>query len=335
MADLESQSPRNHELEIAPGLILVGDLGAPVGSRQRLARSAADGVIERVRRGAYVSQEAWAALDMRARHVLRMRAVQATLVRRPVFSHWSAAAVHALPVLENWPESVHVRVPPGWGARRGSGIIRHAMPLEQDEIVEVAGLLVTSVPRTVVDLAADCEFQDAVAIADAAVHVERSRAPAPLTTLAELHAQLARRMPFRGHARARAVVGFATPLSGSPLESASRAGMWLGGFPRPALQVGYRDRRGHIGEVDFDWPEHGLIGEADGEVKYRDPRLRGGRTAEEVVVAEKWREDRLRALGLRVVRWGWHTARNPAALAEVLEHAGLPRSRRRTLTDEW
>ena len=39
-----------------------------------------------------------------------------------------------------------------------------------------------------------------------------------------------------------------------------------------------------------------MVGEADGRLKY-DTR--------EVLYAEKRREDRLRALGLAVIRWGW------------------------------
>ena len=53
-------------------------------------------------------------------------------------------------------------------------------------------------------------------------------------------------------------------------------------------------------------------------------RLRGGRSAERVVLDEKIREDRLRALGLRVVRWRWPAATTPGALATALSAAGLP-----------
>ena len=73
--------------------------------------------------------------------------------------------------------------------------------------------------------------------------------------------------------------------------------MHRSGLPRPECQVEIRDRRNHLaGRVDFAWIEHGVVGEADGRVKY------GDRPAE-VVEAEKERQARLEALGLVVVRW--------------------------------
>ena len=54
---------------------------------------------------------------------------------------------------------------------------------------------------------------------------------------------------------------------------------------------------GYTYYVDFFWPTHGLIGEADGAWKY-DP---DGRAQH----AERRRQARLQTLGLEVVRWGW------------------------------
>jgi very-short-patch-repair endonuclease len=54
-----------------------------------------------------------------------------------------------------------------------------------------------------------------------------------------------------------------------------------------------------VGRVDFAWLEQGVVGEADGRVKYAD------RNAVRVIEAEKERQARLEALGLVVVRWGW------------------------------
>jgi hypothetical protein len=84
--------------------------------------------------------------------------------------------------------------------------------------------------------------------------------------------------------------------------------MYEGGFPKPELQRSFSDARGRIGYVDFAWPDFRIIGEADGDAKYLDAALRGRRTAERVVLDEKIREDRLRALGWTVVRWRWPAA---------------------------
>lgn len=56
--------------------------------------------------------------------------------------------------------------------------------------------------------------------------------------------------------------------------------------------------------MDFGWPEHGVAGEFDGQVKY-GRLLRPGQSPGDAVFAEKVREDRLRGEGLTVVRWTW------------------------------
>ena len=67
---------------------------------------------------------------------------------------------------------------------------------------------------------------------------------------------------------------------------------------------------------------HCRKGEADGTTKYAD---------REVLIAEKRREDRLRALGLQVVRWTWQDlARDPWRLQVRLGQA-LNRPRPLTL----
>jgi very-short-patch-repair endonuclease len=61
------------------------------------------------------------------------------------------------------------------------------------------------------------------------------------------------------------------------------------------------------------WPGLGVIGEADGVMKYGSA---------DDLIAEKAREDRLRALGLMVVRWTWDEIRaNPAQVAERIRRA--------------
>ena len=65
-------------------------------------------------------------------------------------------------------------------------------------------------------------------------------------------------------------------------------------------------------------------GEFDGAGKYLREEYTGGRSTADIVMAEKAREDRLRALGAGVTRWGWVEAQNPPALRRKLLAAGLP-----------
>ena len=83
------------------------------------------------------------------------------------------------------------------------------------------------------------------------------------------------------------------------------------------------DLEGFIARTDFFWPEYGVVGEFDGDAKYLDDELLDGRSTRETILAEKKREDRLRALGYAVVRWDWNAVKNPEVLRRTLEAGGV------------
>ena len=95
------------------------------------------------------------------------------------------------------------------------------------------------------------------------------------------------------------------------------------------LQAKFRQEGALLARTDFFWPKYRLIGEFDGDAKYLDDAYLGTRTARQAVLAEKKRENRLRAAGFRVVRWDWATASDPGRLAARLRQAGLPVARPR------
>jgi len=125
-----------------------------------------------------------------------------------------------------------------------------------------------------------------------------------------------------------AILAFADGNGFLPGESLSRVAMYDQGFPQPELQTEFRDRSGLIGYTDFHWRSWKLVGEFDGDQKYVKPEYLKGRTVSQVVMAEKTREDRLRRLGLSVVRWTWADVVHPERLASLLRGAGLPVSQR-------
>jgi hypothetical protein len=101
------------------------------------------------------------------------------------------------------------------------------------------------------------------------------------------------------------------------------------GFPPPHLQRPFRDESGLIGHGDFWWDHIGLLDEFDGLKKYRAAEYRGGLSVEDVVVREKLREDRLRALPEvhGVVRTVWRDLFRPEHLVAALARAGLDQQR--------
>lgn len=118
--------------------------------------------------------------------------------------------------------------------------------------------------------------------------------------------------------------------SESPGESRSRVALHAAHFPKPELQARIVTPDHHrVARVDFLFPELGVIGEFDGLVKYRS-QLRGSRSPEDVVIAEKAREDALRALGWLVVRWTWRELATPTWLTRLTQATRIARSARRT-----
>jgi hypothetical protein len=186
---------------------------------------------------------------------------------------------------------------------------------------------VTSPGRTAVDLASTLPFRDAVVVLDSALarprkHSSATRAQSILQ-LAELDAALSRRAPVRAHRKLAHARDFADGASGSPGESLSRVMFLEIGWPAPILQQPFFDVAGKIGEVDFWWPEFGLVGEFDGFVKYSRGDMLHGRTPAEAAVDEKRREDRLRAhRDVRgFARWMWSDLSQRGRLRSILQSA--------------
>jgi Protein of unknown function (DUF559) len=211
--------------------------------------------------------------------------------RRAVGSHQSAAQVHGIDLLGNKP-SADLTLTRQPGARPGrpapSDIVFHAARLPDEHVVTYLGVPVTTVARTVVDLARTVSFMAGVASADSALYREK-------TTKAELEEVLAACAKWPGSARARRVVKFADARAESVLESCARVVFAEHGLPPPELQADLGGER-YVGRVDFYWPQYRTVAEADGAVKY-NTRQRA--------VDQLERDQLLRAAGFRVVHFTW------------------------------
>jgi hypothetical protein len=310
--------------EQRPELTYARDLNELLDSRRAHARAVDSGAETRVSHGVYVASDAWGEVADYERYLLRVRAVALTRKSRPVLSHWSAAAVHGLPRAGSWPQEVHTIVGQSAGGRSKGGVIKHYGRLPAEDVVEIDGLLVTSIARTVVDIAMTSPFAAAIVVADRAQLESRDFWTPPMATKDALQKTLNRLMPVRAHRRAQQVIDFSVNCSESPLESESRVSMHVVGCPKPELQVSYWDADGFIGRTDFSWPEYSAVGEADGKLKYFGERYLNGRTPREVLDTERIRHNRLAALPRTVIRWDWATGTDPAKLRARLLQAGIP-----------
>jgi hypothetical protein len=282
------------ELTLRPELLAAGFSDDEV---RRLVRT---GLLTPVRRGVYVQGDV--PEDALARHVLNVLAAVGELAGDAVVSHASAAVLHGLRIWRVRLDRVHVTRLRRGGGRRGSRVHVHPAPLDPDEIVTIAGVRVTSLARTVADLARTLPFEQAVVLADGAT----SRRRRDRVEKSELLAVLDRAPRRPGTRAARRAIGFCEGLSESVGESRSRVAIAAAGLPPPVLQWEVRAVTTGvlIGRVDLAWPELRTVGEFDGLVKY-GRTLRPGHDVAEVLVAEKLREDALRDEDLGVVRWIW------------------------------
>lgn len=171
----------------------------------------------------------------------------------------------------------------------------------------------TSLNRTVLDLARTLPWEQAVAAGDRALALGLSRA--------DLSEGLQRMRGWPGIACARRTVGFLDVRSESAGESVSRVRFHEAGLPAPVPQLEIFDSSGRFAaRVDFGWEDKKTVGEFDGKAKYGE-LLKPGQTARDAMLAEKRREDLLRDLGWQVVRWIWADLYRPGVIGDRLLRA--------------
>ncbi|WP_300019600.1 hypothetical protein [Pseudonocardia sp.] len=250
-----------------------------------------------LRRGAYAAA---GALPERPedRHAAQVRVAVRQVSPDAVVSHLSAAVLYGFPVWGDPLRRVQMTRSRRSGARVTDDLHVHAAPLDPWELVTVDGITVTSVARTLVDVGRHVGFEQAVVVADAAMWRQ-------VVTREELDVALAAAHGRPGVPAARRALAFARWGSESVGESRSRVAMLHAGIPAPILQWEVRTAGGLLlGRTDFGWPQYRTFGEFDGREKY-GRLVPPGRTAGDIVYAEKRREDAMRDEGLGAVRWGW------------------------------
>ncbi|MDQ6657880.1 MAG: hypothetical protein M3Z00_06620 [Actinomycetota bacterium] len=276
---------------------------------------------QRLRQGVYLPEGVDEYAEQRHRWLVNGTVARLSNSTDAVVSHSSAAVLHGLPVWGLDLSRVHLTRPGRAGINSTCWVHPHRAQLTDAELTAVDGTAVTTVARTVLDIARSAPFTQSVVVADAASHVKA-------TTTSELAAVLdiARQ---RGSARGAArVIAFADGLSESVGESRSRVLFAGAGFPAPVLQVRLHDEFGEfVARVDFDFDELRTAGEFDGLGKYTT-LLRPGLDPADSVIEEKIREDRIRDTGRQVVRWTSKDLATPHVvlhrLRAAFNRAGFP-----------
>ncbi|MGB3709748.1 hypothetical protein [Gordonia sp. (in: high G+C Gram-positive bacteria)] len=241
------------------------------------------------------------------RYRLKVLAAADDGVDELIVSHESAAAVHGMPTLNTDHRFVHFATSRAASGRKLRS--RHVHPgLPPNSTTLVGSVLVTTLARTAVDIAACSDFPRGLAACDSALRMG--------VAVEELEAEAGKRR-MRGAANVRAAIRYADGRAANPGESWSRALMIQAGFPIPDLQTHFRLLNGNDAFADFSWNRK-LAGEYDGKRKYiRD--LLPGEDAGSAVYREKQREIELRRVNVGVVRWITQDLRDGSMLVRVGE----------------
>jgi hypothetical protein len=295
------------------------------GMRAHDYRAAAAGSLHRLVAGRFVSSDEWALLDKDAQHRLLVHAAAERLPAGDVVSHWSAAALWHLPCIGRWPDRVHVTTAPDGRRASTSALVRHQRSLACTP-VSVAGITVTSLAETVIDVARIGTFAQAVAVGDAVLwRASYPRDAGGLPGLApdQLEQAWLAGRERRGAARARRVLDFVDGRANRPGESLARVTVAELGVAAPELQHLIVLPGGTRYFLDFYFPEFDVGLDFDGRIKYLDPTFRGGRSADQVVYDEKVREDHVRSQLTGYGRADWKVVGSAARLGAALRRIGV------------
>lgn len=235
-------------IEIVSWQELVRRAGSPARARRQLVE------------GAWwrVTHDAYAPGDVPDGPVVKVLALRRVLPPDVAVSHRAALWVLGCDVLG---PDVQVTVPRGRHLERRSRFRPYTAFIPDDDLTEVAGLLVVTAARAVVDVSRSEPLVEAVAVADAALR-------RGVTTVPLLARAVEQAAGLRHVERARTVLVHAEPRSESPMESRFRMRLVLGGVPRPEAQWDVYTEHGHVGRVDLRL--RGAVFEYDGRAERLD-----------------------------------------------------------------
>lgn len=270
-------------------------------------------VWHRIRRGYYTFADIWDDLDDVERHRIRSLAVLANLGPCVALSHVSAAIMHGIAVWNVDLSRVHVTRLDGGAGRTEGDVVHHEGLCLDDDVIERHGHLVIVPDRCVVEAASRATQEAALVMFESALHQK-------LFAVEALGARFELMAPWPYMRHLHVPIRMARTGSESIGESRGKWLCWAFHLPAPTSQFKVYDAYGVLrGICDWGWPEHRMLGEFDGKVKY-GRLLEPGQDPGEVVFAEKHREDVLREItGFGMVRLIWSDYDRPRLTAARIQ----------------
>ncbi len=281
------------------------------GYRDRdLSQAVHEGVLSKVRQGAYVPRDTWRTTDDVGQHRMKSQAVQLTHGNKVALSHTSGAAEHGLRMWKPDLSKVHVTRLDKTSARILPDVVYHADAWHSDDIFAKEEGLLLGPETCAVGAASLTSVASGVGILDSVFDLD-------LGTQESVWLAYSRRARSPHSRKLQITLRLARPGAQSLGESLSRHLMWSQHLPEPQLQFKVYDEDGIlVGITDFAWPDFRLFGEFDGKIKY-GRLLNEGHDPGEAVFREKKREDRLREItGWLMIRYIWQNLYDPRTTAE-------------------
>lgn len=291
--------------------------------QRQLARMAKRGELTSPLPGLYADAALWSRLKPDKRAYMIIHGLAA---KHPnwVFCGMSAALIHGLWVSYHDLRKIHVACARGRENKQDSPIRWHKMKVSS---VEVDGIRVTTLERTVFDCARLHPVRSSLGVADSALRMTGN----DNAWLRGIVSGFGKR--WHGWRTAAYVSSIANGLAENGGESRARATMIMLGYQVPQLQVELRNPIDHgTYRADFFWnlPNGTQVaGELDGRDKYALPEMTGGRSAIDVLRDERLRESRINALRIPVMRFSLADIYSTKRLSRIMDAFGIPKVAKR------
>lgn len=290
--------------------------GTTRATRRALMKRARSGELKRTYCNTYMPSAQWDELEPPHRVLYTARAL-GLRHKTWVFAGHVAVAAHGL----DHPWTIHdgtivIAVADSPTVRPSSRLRRIYAP--HAKTCTRAGIVVTSVERTLVDCALTYPFVQILPMFDSALRMGSTTKEAIVDECDRLNRDVGAVMRAVHYADARSENGG---------ESECRAVIIEAGLMIPELQVEF-NVDGNVKRVDFIWrlPDGRVIVlEFDGMRKYVDPTMTDRRSVRQVVADEREREDMLRRAGVTtIIRTDYDEVRARRPLIAKLIAAGIP-----------
>ncbi|KAA1417782.1 type IV toxin-antitoxin system AbiEi family antitoxin domain-containing protein [Nocardioides humilatus] len=264
-----------------------------------IARNVRTGTWIRFRRGAYAFADEWRPLSLVGRHQVRTNAVMRSLGDAVALSHVSGCIRHGIDVWGIPLDRVHVtRLDGGPGRIEGDVVHHEGLTLSHD-LMRLGDHQVLAPDRCVLEAGSRSTNEAALCLMESGLRSRQYDGDALSRRFEQMQS-----WPFMRHLQVP--VRMADPRAGSVGESRGNWMFWTLGVPRPHSQFEILHPNGELAGIsDWAWPDHRLLGEFDGRIKY-GRLLKPGQDPGDAVFEEKRREDLLRELsGYGMIRFVW------------------------------